>query len=78
MMARITTTTQKKKTMMPGIAYPETDLALATAASYPTTRYLFAGAVISDVAGQRRTNLGFLMACACESQIKGLRGQREP
>jgi hypothetical protein len=35
MMARITTTTQKKNTMMPGMAYPATVLALATAASYP-------------------------------------------
>jgi hypothetical protein len=32
----MTTTTQKKKTMMPGTAYPATVLALATAASYPT------------------------------------------
>ena len=36
MMARITTTTQKKNTMMPGTAYPATVLALATAAQLPT------------------------------------------
>ena len=41
MMARITTTTQKKNTMMPGMAYPATVLALATAASYPPPRGLF-------------------------------------
>src|SRR5215472_8888425 len=41
MMARITTTTQKKNTMMPGIAYPATVLALATAASYPPPPGLF-------------------------------------
>ncbi len=35
MMARITTTTQKKNTTMPGMAYPATVLALATAPSYP-------------------------------------------
>src|SRR5215472_12992479 len=41
MMARITTTTQKKNTMMPGIAYPATVLDLATAASYPPLPELF-------------------------------------
>jgi len=35
MMTRITTTSQKKNTTIPGIAYPATDLALATASSYP-------------------------------------------
>ncbi len=40
MMARIMTTTQKKNTMMPGMAYPATVLALATTASYPTPRDL--------------------------------------
>src|SRR5215472_3846493 len=35
MMARITTTTQKKNTMMPGMAYPATVLALAMAAQLP-------------------------------------------
>jgi hypothetical protein len=34
-MARIATTNQKKKTTIPGTAYPATDLALATASSYP-------------------------------------------
>ena len=42
MMARMTTTSQKKNTMMPGMAYPATVLALATAASYPLLRDLFA------------------------------------
>jgi hypothetical protein len=40
MMARITTTTQKKNTMMPGMAYPATVFALATTASYPPPRDL--------------------------------------
>jgi hypothetical protein len=43
MMARMTTTTQKKNTMMPGMAYPATVLALATAASYPPPPDLFGG-----------------------------------
>jgi hypothetical protein len=41
MMARMATTTQKKNTMMPGMAYPATVLALATTASYPLPRMLF-------------------------------------
>jgi hypothetical protein len=44
MMARITATTQKKNTTMPGIAYPATDLALATGASYPDLPCLFRNA----------------------------------
>jgi len=44
MMARITTTTQKKNTTMPGMAYPATVLALATAASYPALLRSFRGA----------------------------------
>src|SRR5262249_13561137 len=43
MMARMTTTTQKKNTTMPGMAYPATVLALATAASYPPPPNLFGG-----------------------------------
>jgi len=43
MMARITTTTQKKNTTMPGMAYPATVLALATATSYPPPPGLFGG-----------------------------------
>jgi hypothetical protein len=43
MMARIATTTQKKNTMMPGMAYPATVLALATATSYPPISDLFGG-----------------------------------
>jgi hypothetical protein len=35
MMARMTTTNQKKNTTIPGMAYPATLLALATASSYP-------------------------------------------
>lgn len=42
-MARITTTSQKKNTTIPGIAYPATLLALATAASYPPRPDLFHG-----------------------------------
>jgi hypothetical protein len=35
MMARMTTTSQKKNTTIPGIAYPATDLALATGTQLP-------------------------------------------
>jgi hypothetical protein len=41
MMTSITMTTQKKNKTIPGMAYPATVLALATAASYPATRALF-------------------------------------
>jgi hypothetical protein len=41
MMARIATTTQKKNTTMPGMAYPAIALVLATAASYPAPPNLF-------------------------------------
>ena len=41
MMAKMAMTTQKKNTMMPGIARPATVLALATAASYPAVPDLF-------------------------------------
>jgi hypothetical protein len=41
MMARIITTIQKKNTMMPGMAYPATVLALAMAVSYPSPSDLF-------------------------------------
>jgi hypothetical protein len=41
MMARMATTTQKKNTMMPGMAYPATVLALATTARYPLPSMLF-------------------------------------
>ncbi len=41
MMAKITTTNQKKNTTMPGMAYPATDLALATGLSYPGAADLF-------------------------------------
>jgi hypothetical protein len=43
MMARMTTTTQKKNTTMPGMAYPATVLAPATATSYPPPPDLFGG-----------------------------------
>jgi hypothetical protein len=42
------TTTQKKNTMMPGMAYPATVLALATATSYPPTPDLFGGCLPGD------------------------------
>jgi hypothetical protein len=42
-MTKITTTSQKKNTTIPGIAYPATDLALATCASYPAKADLFGG-----------------------------------
>jgi hypothetical protein len=45
MMARITTTIQKRNTTMPGMAYPATVLALATAASYPPPPDLFGGSI---------------------------------
>ena len=48
MMARIMTTIQKKNTMMPGMAYPATVLALATATSYPPTPGLFRGCYRDD------------------------------
>ena len=41
MMARMTTTNQKKNTTMAGMAYPATVLDLATAASYPLPSRLF-------------------------------------
>jgi hypothetical protein len=40
-MTKITTTNQKKNTTMPGMAYPATDLALATGLSYPGETDLF-------------------------------------
>src|SRR5215467_2713952 len=42
MMARMATITQKKNATMPGMAYPATVLALATATSYPPPPGLFA------------------------------------
>src|SRR5262244_1059570 len=41
MMARMTTTTQKKNTTMPGMAYPAMVLALATVPRYPSAQALF-------------------------------------
>src|SRR5580693_10608695 len=41
MMASIATTSQKKKTTIPGIEYPATDLTLATGPSYPGWYDLF-------------------------------------
>ena len=49
MMARMMTTNQKKNTMMPGIAYPPTVLALATAVSYPPPPDLFHVSVYPDL-----------------------------
>src|SRR5947209_2435032 len=55
MMTRITTTNQKKNTTIPGIAYPATDLALATASSYPAPPDLsFAGRQQHHHGGGRR------------------------
>jgi hypothetical protein len=54
MMARITTTTQKKNTMMPGMAYPATVLALATAARYPPPFGLF-GVFAGVLLGTKRS-----------------------
>lgn len=42
MMAKITTTSQKKNNTIPGIAYPATLLVLATSASYPRLKHLCA------------------------------------
>jgi hypothetical protein len=53
MMARIMTTIQKKNTMMPGMAYPATVLALATATSYPRTPDLFGWFYRGDDAGPK-------------------------
>src|ERR1700730_12551479 len=52
MMTRMVTTNQKKNTTIPGIAYPATALALATASSYPAPDGL-AGA---GVGSRRRTS----------------------
>jgi hypothetical protein len=48
MMARITTTIQKKNTMMPGMAYPATVLALATGHQLPTAASLIRGRFTGD------------------------------
>jgi hypothetical protein len=48
MMAKMTMTTQKKSTTMPGMVRPATVLALAMAASYPPPRDLFAEGVDQD------------------------------
>lgn len=42
-MTKITITSQKKNTTMPGMAYPATDLVLATGVSYPAKADLFGG-----------------------------------
>jgi hypothetical protein len=42
MMTRITTTSQKKNTTIPGMTYPATLLDLATASSYPAPPVLSA------------------------------------
>jgi hypothetical protein len=41
MMARMTTTSQKKSTTIPGMAYPATALVLTTGSSYPAPPGLF-------------------------------------
>jgi hypothetical protein len=50
-MARMTTTIQKKNTMMPGMEYPAIVLALAMAASYPLLSDLFASLASGPVTG---------------------------
>ncbi len=73
-MTRITITSQKKNTMMPGTAYPATVLALATAASYPPQRDLFSADTLHvahagiDSASAPSVNVTLLAA------IAGMRG----
>jgi hypothetical protein len=83
MMARMTTTTQKKNTMMPGIAYPATVLALATHASYPQS-----GDLVGDESAKipdafclpalvnRRTSLCFSLAAL--EDVLGLEERARP
>jgi hypothetical protein len=52
MMASIATTSQKKKTTIPGIAYPATDLTLATGPSYPGLHDLFQDVMEGDTCGR--------------------------
>jgi hypothetical protein len=51
-MASIATTSQKKKTTIPGIAYPATDLTLATGPSYPGLHDLFQDVMEGDTCGR--------------------------
>jgi hypothetical protein len=51
-------TTQKKNTMMPGMAYPATVLALATAVSYPSAQELFGAGWCRAGPGVRRRPAG--------------------
>ena len=75
MMARITTTTQKKNTTMPGMAYPATVLALATATSYPPPPDLFGGCLDKGPHSQSWTSadgFGSLIASA-DRPVRSLR-----
>src|SRR5262249_29773475 len=68
MMARITTTTQKKNTMMPGMAYPATVLALATATSYPPPPDLFAGCLPeTTTVGVKAGRGSWVCTCPCRA-----------
>ena len=51
-MASIATTSQKKNHTMPGIAYPATDLTLATDASYPGHFDLFHDVMEGGICGR--------------------------
>jgi hypothetical protein len=72
----MTTTTQMKNQMMPGMAYPATLLALATGPSYPVPPHLFGNYPLLDsryggplrCAGQRFPAAAVTAAViACES-----------
>jgi hypothetical protein len=57
-MATMTTTTQKKNTTMPGMAYPATALVLATAVSYPPAQALFDAEVSGGASSPKRVGDG--------------------
>jgi hypothetical protein len=58
-MTRITTTSQKKNTTIPGMTYPATLLGLATASSYPAPSGLSAGGVAADATARARRTESF-------------------
>ena len=72
MMARITTTNQKKNTTMPGIAYPATLLALATGANYPPPPGLFHGGAYGPA--DRPVGMGHAGQVDVEESLPGVRG----
>jgi hypothetical protein len=69
MMAKITTTNQKKNTTMPGMAYPATVLALATTASYPQPFDLFGDGTQGILAVSEQTDEAHLHAAWLGVQI---------